>query len=113
VRCIIDAAPAACPSLLKLRGDPISAVIRSDIFIDVPGADRGQLFELVHPLRNVHPRPRAPIESSPCGSYGCVDILGAGHLDMADGPFGVRGYNRELLASGGFAPVPFDEQFVI
>ena len=53
------------------------------------------------------------VESVSRGGDGGVDVLGPGHLDVADRFFGVRGDHGELLRVGGFAPLPSDEEFVI
>jgi hypothetical protein len=101
------AQPAETARGPHLVGDQIGHLV------DVAGVYRGELFHLGHAFGMGQPWPRAVVESPSRAGDGGVDILRAGHLDMAERLFGVRRDDGELLGVGGLAPLPSDEQFVI
>ncbi len=104
-RCLAE--PAETARRPHLGGDEVGHLVQ------VAGVDRGQLFDLGHPIGVGHSRPRAVVESVSCGGDGGFDVLGPRHLHVADGLFGKWRNDLEPLRISGFAPLPSDEQFVI
>ncbi len=104
-RCL--AQPAEAARRPHLVGDQVGHLV------EVTAVDRGELFDLGHPIGMGHAWPGAVVEGVPRGGDGGVDVLGSGDLDVADRFFGVWGDHGELLRVGGFAPLAPDEELVI
>jgi hypothetical protein len=72
----------------------------------VAGVYRGELFHLGHAFGMGQPWPRAVVESPSRAGDGGVDILRAGHLDMAERLFGVRRDDASCWGLAGLRHCP-------